>query len=160
MDQSGPFFSAASALGSRAPHCVTQCIAARGRAIKNLEFAPAPSWPYFFVALIASLREHDRPFAGPGSGKERHLETTVIVSPLDVPVAGGLAIFKDVCWAGVGYAHLNGLTPAAALSQHVVNTAAPGFCARQAFWAGGSGARCDEVHTDWLEVGAYSLLQS
>ena len=41
-----------------------------------------------------------------GPEKERHLEPAVIVSPLDVPVAGSLAILEEVSWFGAGYAHI------------------------------------------------------
>src|SRR5436190_22544883 len=59
----------------------------------------------FCVAAIAPLREHDRAFARPRTRKDRHLETAVIVRPLDVPVAGRLAILEDVCWLGAARAH-------------------------------------------------------
>jgi hypothetical protein len=63
-----------------------------------------------FVAAVAPLGEDDGPFARPWAGKDRHLETAVIVSPLDVPVAGTLAILKQECWVVAGYAHIE-LTP-------------------------------------------------
>jgi hypothetical protein len=64
----------------------------------------------FFVTAVAPLREDDRPFARPWAGKDRHLEAALIVSPLDVPVAGSLAILKQECWVVAGYAHIE-LTP-------------------------------------------------
>jgi hypothetical protein len=64
----------------------------------------------FFVTAVAPLREDDRPFPRPRAGKHRHLEAAVIVSPLDVPVAGSLAILKQECWVVAGYAHI-WLTP-------------------------------------------------
>jgi len=48
----------------------------------------------FFVAAIAPLREHERPFACPRAGEDRHLEPAIISGPLDVPVSGRLAISK------------------------------------------------------------------
>ena len=41
-----------------------------------------------FVAAVASLREHDRPFVCPRTGKDRDLETAVIGNPLHVPIRG------------------------------------------------------------------------
>jgi hypothetical protein len=51
----------------------------------------------FFVAAVAPLGEDDCPFARPWAGKDRHLEAAIIVSPLDVPVAGSLAILEQEC---------------------------------------------------------------
>ena len=72
----------------------------------------------FVVAAVAQLREHDRPFVCPRTGKDRHLETAVIVSPLDVPVAGRLPILEEVCWFSAGYAHIE-LTPPAMMLRQV-----------------------------------------
>src|SRR4051794_27218343 len=69
----------------------------------------------FFVAAIARLREHDRRFARPWAGEDRHLETAVVVSPVDVPVTGSLAILEQECRVVAGYAHTE-LTPANQLS--------------------------------------------
>src|SRR5436305_12622888 len=63
-----------------------------------------------FVAAVTPLREDDRPFARLWAGKDRHLEAAVIVSPLDVPVAGSLAILEQECGVIAGYAHI-WLTP-------------------------------------------------
>ena len=71
-----------------------------------------------FLAAVAPLREHDRPFVCPGTGKDRHLETAVIVSPLDVPVAGRLPILEEVRWFSAGYAHIE-LTPPATMLRQV-----------------------------------------
>ena len=60
----------------------------------------------FLVTAIAPLREDDRPFARPRAGKDRHLKAAVIISPLDVPVAGSLAILEQECWVVTGYAHI------------------------------------------------------
>src|SRR5436305_10948593 len=57
------------------------------------------------VAAVAPLSEHDRPFVCPRTGKDRHLETAIIGGPLDVPVAGSLAILEEVCWLGAVRAH-------------------------------------------------------
>jgi hypothetical protein len=62
-----------------------------------------------FETAVAPLREDDGPFARPWAGKNHHLEPTVIVSPLDVPVAGSLAILEQECRIIAGYAHI-GLT--------------------------------------------------
>ena len=59
---------------------------------------------------IAPLCEDDRPFVRPWAGKDRHLKAAVIVSPLDVPVAGSLAILEQEGWVVAGYAHIE-LTP-------------------------------------------------
>ena len=65
----------------------------------------------FLVAGVASFREHDRPLARPRAGKDRHLETTIIVSPLHVPVAESLAVLEQECWFSLGFVHLDELTP-------------------------------------------------
>src|SRR5689334_4518799 len=64
----------------------------------------------FFVTAVAPLREDDGSFASPWAGKDRHLEAAVIVSPLDVPVAGSLAILEQECGVVTRYAHI-WLTP-------------------------------------------------
>jgi hypothetical protein len=64
----------------------------------------------FFVPAVAPFREHDRPFVRPRTGKDRHLETAVIRSPLHMPAAGRLAILEQECWVIAGYAHI-WLTP-------------------------------------------------
>jgi hypothetical protein len=60
----------------------------------------------FLVTAVTPLREDDRPFARPRAGKDRYLKTAVIISPLDVPVAGSLAILEQECWVRTGYAHI------------------------------------------------------
>ena len=76
-----------------------------------------PAGADFFVAAIASFREHDRPFARPRTGKDRHLETTITVGPLHVPVAGSLPVLKQECWFSLGFVHLDELTPPPAAPQ-------------------------------------------
>lgn len=42
------------------------------------------------------------------AGKDRHLETTIVVGPLHMPIAGGLAILEQVRWfTGVAHANAN-----------------------------------------------------
>ena len=60
----------------------------------------------FLVAVVAPLREHDRPLMRSRAGEDRHFKTAVRVSPLHVPVAGRLAILEHVRWFSAGYAHI------------------------------------------------------
>jgi len=52
------------------------------------------------------------------AGEDRHLEPPGIVGPLDVPVAGSLAILEQEGWFSTGFGHLDELTPAALLPRN------------------------------------------
>src|SRR5205085_321520 len=65
----------------------------------------------FCVAAIAPLREHDRPFACPRTGEDRHLEPAIISGPLDVPVSGRLTILENIGRLSAAFAHLDERTP-------------------------------------------------
>jgi len=84
----------------------------------------------FLVAGVASFCEHDRSLARPRAGKDRHLETTITVSPLHVPVAESLAVLEQECWFSLGFVHLDELTPAPTAPQLGINEA------RLARWLG------------------------